>query len=119
MQIHSLRDKYNNGITNIVVSNKNLCILIFCSQEFGLKFDEVGGTNKRPCNFDYNNEKNPCQHSSCLEDDTDTRCIRYTLDYCRHYDDRGCVVTLPQMMNKLASAEYNEIQQMHPEFQVN
>lgn len=22
-------------------------------EEFGLKFDEVGGTNKRPCNFDY------------------------------------------------------------------
>lgn len=36
-----------------------------------------------------------------------------------HYDDRGCVVTLPHMMNKLASAEYDEIQQMHTEFQAN
>ena len=54
--------------------------------------------------------------TSFLLRDTYTRCIRYTLDYCMHYDDRGCVVTLPHMMNKLASAEYIEIQQMYTEF---
>ena len=76
----------------------------------------MDGTDKIPCSFDYNNEKNPCRYPPCVENEQEMKCIRYTMDYCLHYDDRGCVVMLPQMMNKLASADYKEIQQMPSEF---
>ena len=30
----------------------------------------------------------------------DLACIRYTIDYCHQYEDRGCVINLPQLLNK-------------------
>lgn len=88
-------------------------------QELRLGFDELNKIEEQgavPCSFDYNNEKNPCRNRWCLEDESDIRCVWYTLDYCVHYDDRGCVIMLPHMMNKLASSDYKEIQQMPSEF---
>ena len=69
-----------------------------------------------PCDFDFTNKKSPCHFSECWEDDNTNRCIRYILDYCLNYDDRGCVDQLPQLMNKLGSSQYKEIQQMPSDF---
>ena len=68
------------------------------------------------CHFDRTNEKSPCHYRLCLENDEDKRCIRYVLDYCFHYEDRGCVVELPALMNKLSSSAYGDIKQMASEF---
>ena len=69
-----------------------------------------------PCDFDYTNKKSPCHFSECWQDDNNNKCIRYILDYCLHYDDRGCVDQLPQLMNKLGSSQYKDIQQMPSDF---
>ena len=71
-----------------------------------------------PCDFDYTNKKSPCHFNGCVyqEDEENSKCIRYILDYCLHYDDRGCVDQLPQLMNKLGSSQYKEIQQMSSDF---
>ena len=77
---------------------------------------EPGNKDLIPCDFDYTNKKSPCHFSECWEDDNTKKCIRYILDYCLSFDDRGCVDQLPQLMNKLGSSQYKEIQQMPSDF---
>ena len=98
-----------------------LFIFYFCLQELGLKISDLNKPENKdlnPCDFDYKNQKSPCHFESCRnqEDEENTKCIRYILDYCLHYDDRGCVDQLPQLMNKLGSSQYKEIQQMQSDF---
>lgn len=93
----------------------------YLEEELGLKISDLHKPEYRdldPCDFDYTNQKSPCHFRSCRdqEDEGNTKCIRYILDYCLHYDDRGCVDQLPQLMNKLGSSQYKEIQQMPSEF---
>lgn len=91
-------------------------------QEFGFDSDELTKMKRQrtdlvPCNFDYNNEINPCQYPPCLEDEDNLKCVRYTLDYCRLHDDRGCVIMLPLIMTKLTSSQYQTVQDMASMFE--
>lgn len=93
----------------------------YLEEELGLKISDLNKPENKdlnPCDFDYKNQKSPCHFESCRnqEDEENTKCIRYILDYCLHYDDRGCVDQLPQLMNKLGSSQYKEIQQMQSDF---
>ncbi|XP_070541818.1 uncharacterized protein [Ptychodera flava] len=60
------------------------------------------------CDFDEKNPDNPCD--VCTEGD-EAECVRQTLDYCSKYDDRGCVIMLPQLINRLSRSEYEELLQ--------
>ncbi|CAH1253850.1 KDM8 [Branchiostoma lanceolatum] len=66
------------------------------------------------CDFDRTNPLNPCP--MCMDDDADQRCIRYILDYCQVYQDRGCVVQLPQLLNKISKEEFENIAAMESPF---
>ena len=59
------------------------------------------------CDFDFTNKKSPC-HLHGVEED-DLHYIRYVLDYCQHYEDRGCVINKPQLLNKLEREEFQEM----------
>jgi lysine-specific demethylase 8 len=69
-----------------------------------------------PCDFDRSNLKSPCQYKPCLEDDEVLNCVRYMLDYCAAYEDRGCVIKLPHLLNKKSKEEYKEIKEMNSDF---
>ena len=69
-----------------------------------------------PCNFDRENMKCPCHYGPCQLDDTANRCIRYTLDYCTAFHDRGCAIQLPQLLNKLDRESYATIKTMVSDF---
>ena len=77
---------------------------------------EVPNGNEMPCDFDRSNKKSPCHYEKCHDDDSDPGCVRYVLDYCLAFDDRGCVIQLPHLLNKLSNEEYNEIQNMKSDF---
>lgn len=90
-------------------------------EELGLNSDEIDKIEGQlpdlvPCNFDYKNKKCPCRYQPCIEDEEDLRCVKYSLDYCVHYEDRGCVIMLPHMMNKLSASDYQQIKQKPSEF---
>jgi len=59
------------------------------------------------CDFDYTNKKSPC-HIRALDED-DERFVRYVMDYCKHYEDRGCVINKPQILNKLFQEDFQKM----------
>ena len=58
-----------------------------------------------PCNFDELNKQSPCHFPTCYEDAESAECIRYILDYCNQWEDRGCVIELPQLLNKVVDCK--------------
>ncbi|CAH1261579.1 KDM8 [Branchiostoma lanceolatum] len=64
------------------------------------------------CVFDSENPKCPCFYDPCLEDDATPPCVRYILDYCLDYEDRGCVIELPQLLNKLYKPDFEKLAQI-------
>ncbi|XP_078608121.1 bifunctional peptidase and (3S)-lysyl hydroxylase Jmjd7-like [Branchiostoma floridae x Branchiostoma japonicum] len=66
------------------------------------------------CDFDRTNPLNPCPF--CADDDAVPQCIRYILDYCQVYQDRGCVVQLPQLLNKQTKEDFEIIAAMESPF---
>ena len=95
------------------------------------------------CYFDIHNKKSPCYKHFCgfgpppgyegmekpegeepedSEEDSDESyrqemtCIRYMLDYCQLYEDRGCVIELPQMLNKRSNDEFEMIKNVPSKF---
>lgn len=91
------------------------------------------------CYFDLQNPKSPCHERSCgfgvgppppgtheakddEEEDSDKAlqqemtCVRYILDYCQRYEDRGCVIELPQMLNKRSDDDFDMIRKVPSKF---
>ena len=64
------------------------------------------------CNFDISNQKSPCHFESCFEDPEAPTCIRYILEYCSHWEDRGCTIELPQLLNKVDNYTMEQITTM-------
>lgn len=69
-------------------------------------------TEEEVCNFDKSNQKSPCHFGSCFEDPEAPTCIRYILDYCSHWEDRGCTIELPQLLNKVDKRTMEQITTM-------
>ena len=67
---------------------------------------------RRACDFDITNKKSPCYFKRGEEEDP--KYIRYMLDYCNVYEDRGCVINKPQLLNKLDGETLDEIKSMKP-----
>ena len=65
-------------------------------------------SDEAPCSFDKTNKKSPCHFRTC-DNEEDLRCVKYILEYCGLYEDRGCVVNKPQLLNK---KDYGEMMQM-------
>ncbi|XP_077989152.1 uncharacterized protein LOC144443519 [Glandiceps talaboti] len=65
----------------------------------------------RECEFDQSNPNNPCAvcNASEEEDEDEIECVKLILEYCSKHDDRGCVVMLPQHLNRLDQEQYREI----------
>ena len=70
-----------------------------------------------PCNFDELNKQSPCHFPTCYEDAESAECIRYILDYCNQWEDRGCVIELPQLLNKVDEHRMEEITTMKSPYQ--
>ncbi|KAI8486835.1 hypothetical protein Bbelb_353430 [Branchiostoma belcheri] len=68
------------------------------------------------CLFDDQNPKCPCHYDPCLEDDADPQCIRYVLDYCLYFEDRGCITELPQLLNKLYKTDFEKLSQTKSDY---
>ena len=71
---------------------------------------------REPCNYDRSNPHSPCHYDVCIKEDENPKCIRYMLDYCAAYHDRGCVIQLPQLLNKRRQDEYQTIRREHSDF---
>ena len=69
-----------------------------------------------PCDFDRENLKSPCYFKPCQRDDNDLKCLRYLLDYCGAFQDRGCIIQLPHLLNKLEKNEYSILKSMETDF---
>ena len=90
---------------------------IFKDNPEGYKMkDKTGIREIFVCDFDYENLKSPCHYKACQKDDEDLRCVRYALDYCHEFRDRGCIVQLPQLLNKVGRKEYGIIQEMTSDY---
>ena len=70
-----------------------------------------------PCNFDELNKQSPCHFPTCYEDAESPECIRYFLDYCNQWEDHGCVIELPQLLNKVDEHRMEEITTMKSPYQ--
>ncbi|XP_065186750.1 uncharacterized protein LOC135817482 isoform X2 [Sycon ciliatum] len=94
--------------------------------------------NEPLCHFDITNPNNPCRTPACNdgqisdeladflnmtkpdveeegdgdEEKNERECIRHILDYCERYEDRGCVIALPQLLNKKSEPELELINQL-------
>ncbi|XP_020607260.1 lysine-specific demethylase 8-like [Orbicella faveolata] len=69
-------------------------------------------TEEEVCNFDMSNQKSPCHFGSCFEDPEAPTCIRYILEYCSRWEDRGCTIELPQLLNKVDNYTMERITNM-------
>ena len=67
------------------------------------------------CFFDKSNKQSPCHFKPC-DDEDDLRCVKYVLEYCGAYEDRGCVVNKPQLLNKKDFEEMAEMENSSPLF---
>eukprot|EP00112_Aurelia_sp_Birch-Aquarium-sp1_P010423 Seg2224.2 transcript_id=Seg2224.2/GoldUCD/mRNA.D3Y31 product="Lysine-specific demethylase 8" protein_id=Seg2224.2/GoldUCD/D3Y31 len=67
------------------------------------------------CAFDKKNKKSPCHFRKC-EDEDDLVCVKYILEYCGQYEDRGCVVNKPQLLNKRGQEEMVQMSSSKPIF---
>lgn len=81
-----------------------------------LDFNEMFISSQIPCDFDRENIKSPCHFKACQKDDNDLKCLRYMLDYCWVFEDRGCVIQLPHLLNKLTENDYSRLKGMETEF---
>ncbi|XP_031573173.1 uncharacterized protein LOC116307162 [Actinia tenebrosa] len=73
-------------------------------------------TPTRGCDFDRFNPKSPCHYKPCFEDDELLECVKYMLGYCDAFEDRGCVIQLPHVMNKKSKEELKQIKEMKGDF---
>ncbi|KAJ7327796.1 hypothetical protein OS493_026072 [Desmophyllum pertusum] len=69
-------------------------------------------TEDEPCNFDMSNQQSPCHFDTCFEDAEAPICIRYILEYCSRWEDRGCAIELPQLLNKMDKVTMEQITTM-------
>ena len=69
------------------------------------------------CSFDLGNSQSPCYFEACYEDSGHPECIRYILEYCSQWEDRGCVIELPQHLNKRDKKEMEQITTMESPYQ--
>lgn len=74
-------------------------------------------TEEEPCNFDASNLQSPCHFATCFEDPESPICIRYILDYCSHWEDRGCAIELPQLLNKVEKSLMKQIASLKSSYQ--
>ena len=72
-------------------------------QQLRLKEEDTNS----PCDFDRQNKKSPCFFSDT--DPENPQYIRYVLDYCSEFQDRGCVINKPQLLRKLTGKEFQDI----------
>ena len=77
---------------------------------------EKYSASQLPCDFDRENMKSPCYFKQCQIDDNDLKCLRYLLDYCGEFQDRGCIIQLPHLLNKLGKSEYKVLKTMETDF---
>ena len=70
---------------------------------------------ENPCSFDKTNKKSPCYFERC-DNEEDLKCIKYILEYCGMFEDRGCVVNKPQLLNKKDLGEMMKISSSRPLF---
>ena len=82
----------------------------------GEDLTEEYSVSQLPCDFDRENMKSPCYFKPCQKDDNHFKCLRYLLDYCGEFQDRGCVIQLPHLLNKLDRSEYKELKSMETDF---
>lgn len=63
------------------------------------------------CDFDQSNKKSPCFYKFKSqverEEETNFPFIRYVMDYCQEFEDRGCVINKPLLLNKLMKEEFD------------
>lgn len=52
----------------------------------------------------------------CFKDDNNLKCVRFVLEYCAVFEDRGCVSVLPHLLNKLYSSDYQDIIKLESDF---
>ncbi|XP_065186743.1 uncharacterized protein LOC135817477 [Sycon ciliatum] len=52
------------------------------------------------------------EDDEAAEEANERECIRHILDYCERYEDRGCVIELPQYLNKKSDSELELINQL-------
>ncbi|XP_006812090.1 bifunctional peptidase and arginyl-hydroxylase JMJD5-like [Saccoglossus kowalevskii] len=74
-------------------------------QNIGVENDEEEHIDHM-CEFDQDNPHSPCE--TCF-DEEEPDCMKIILEYCSKYNDRGCVIMLPQIMNRLSQKEYRRI----------
>lgn len=67
------------------------------------------------CSFDRTNKKSPCHFERC-DNEEDLKCIKYILEYCGAFEDRGCVVNKPQLLNKKDYGEMLKMSSTRPLF---
>ncbi|XP_070578891.1 uncharacterized protein [Ptychodera flava] len=67
------------------------------------------------CHFDRDHQLSPCllPEDACDAGEEELECTRYVLEYCYEWEDRGCVVDLPQALNRLSHAELEDLQHGH------
>eukprot|EP00794_Sanderia_malayensis_P009959 gene9959-10979_t len=62
------------------------------------------------CSFSKLNKQSPCYFERCYTfGEEDFACLKYILDYCGRYDDRGCVINKPHLLNKKEFGEMEEL----------
>lgn len=81
-------------------------------EEYAIVHNGPDFTESEPCNFDGLNKQSPCHFSTCYGDPESSECIRYILEYCNQWEDRGCVIELPQLLNKVDMYKMKEITNM-------
>ncbi|XP_048584047.1 bifunctional arginine demethylase and lysyl-hydroxylase JMJD6 [Nematostella vectensis] len=82
-------------------------------QKEQMKTNEEIDLRELPCDFDRLNPKNPCSVKACVNfDEENMECLRYVLDYCNEFADRGCVIHLPHLLNKKTRKEWRDLHEM-------
>ncbi len=82
------------------------------------KVEEKRQQGKSSCQYDRSIKNSPCYYKPCFVDEAEMKCLKYILDYCSHYDDRGCVVNKPQLLNKKDDEDMKELEKMPKRFKV-
>ena len=101
----SLQDAFDDGDEEVRFDRSSLHNKINAQLE----------TEEAPCFFDRANKKSPCHYSPC-QNEEDLKCVKYVLEYCGAYEDRGCVVNKPQLLNKKGHEEMIKISTTRPLF---
>jgi len=91
-------DAFDEGIDEVRLSRSSA----------NFKENSRSESDEAPCSFDKTNKKSPCHYRVC-DNEEDLRCVKYILEYCGLYEDRGCVVNKPQLLNK---RDYGEMMEM-------